>query len=169
MNWRVLSGGRLHRFWLSTPLALLWDWGTNLKQIFVFPKPSWNIWRFVSQLMSVDPLIFLPFKCLWLPVYQLLVKRFTNSFGLLRTVRWWVFTDVSGQPIRPIFKGRGSTAWPLQMEPKGRPVTQVSSHQHTLRRTQTSKGLVYKQWKPEILQLSPDFEPLTALHFLHNI
>jgi hypothetical protein len=35
--------------------------------------------------------------------------------------------------------------------------------------TQKIKGLIYKQWKPEILQLSPDFEQLTALHFLHNI
>jgi hypothetical protein len=48
-------------------------------------------------------------------------------------------------------------------------VGNVNRNQHMLRRTRKSKDLIYTQWKPEILQLSPDFEQLTTLHFLRNI
>ena len=44
-----------------------------------------------------------------------------------------VFTDVSGQPIGPIFKGQAiRTAWLLNMGPTGCPETSVTNYQSTL-------------------------------------
>ena len=42
-----------------------------------------------------------------------------------------VVTDVSGQPVCPIFKDQG-TAWALKMGPLGYPETSVNSYQYTL-------------------------------------
>jgi hypothetical protein len=50
-----------------------------------------------------------------------------------------VFTDVSRQPIGPIFKGQAvqeessCTAWPLKMGPIGCLETSVTNYQSTLR------------------------------------
>ena len=68
-------------------------------------------------------------------------------FLLHATQRWFVLsTDVSGQPIGPIFKGKRSTARPLKTGESGCPETSVIKYRSTLRnipeerRTRTHSG-----------------------------
>jgi len=50
---------------------------------------------------------------------------------MLRSIYLYLFTDVSGQPIGAIFKGKGSTARPLKTGDRGCPETSViSTDQH---------------------------------------
>ena len=56
--------------------------------------------------------------------------------GILHNVEWWSATDVSGQPIGPVFKGQAvqssCTAWPLKMGQLRRTVTSVTNYYSTL-------------------------------------
>jgi hypothetical protein len=59
-----------------------------------------------------------------------------RSSGLLRSVDWYLATNVLGWPIGPIFK-RG----PLNMGPIDRPETSVTNYQSTLRNSA-------EDWRP---------------------
>jgi hypothetical protein len=64
-----------------------------------------------------------------------------RSSGILRSVEWQFCTEVSGQPIGPIFTGQDFQkeslscwiSWPLKMGPIGCPETSVQNYQSTLR------------------------------------
>ena len=65
------------------------------------------------------------------------------SFGILRSVEWQFLTDVSGQPVGPIFKGQAVqeeflhyswTAWPLKIGPISCAETSVPNYHSTLRK-----------------------------------
>ena len=51
-----------------------------------------------------------------------------RSSALLRIVQGWFITDVSGEPIDPIFKGQHP--WPLNMRPVGCPETSVTNRHY---------------------------------------
>jgi hypothetical protein len=61
---------------------------------------------------------------------------------MLRSVSWWLDTDVSGKPIGPIFKGQAfQEELPLKMGPIGCPETSVTNYQLSCITYQRSEGL----------------------------
>ena len=71
----------------------------------------------------------LPSRCKW----------DMHTLGILRSVECYFLTDVSGQPISPIFKRQ---TWPLKMGPIGCPATSVRTYRCTLRK-------IPKEWRSQ--------------------
>ena len=67
-------------------------------------------WRVVSEprVSFEDPTPFVASRKL-LCYVALSLERDLRCFGILCSVEWWFYTDVSGQPIGPIFKGQDGT------------------------------------------------------------
>jgi len=66
--------------------------------------------------------------------------------GMLSSVCWYLLTDVSGQPIGPIFKSQ-----PVQ---EGCPETSTTNYQHTLcNALERAKALTILRRKPEVTQM----------------
>jgi hypothetical protein len=73
------------------------------------------------------------------------VKEFSPLFGILRSAEWLVRTDVSGQPIVPIYEDQAvspSTAWPLKMVMKHCFETSARNYHCALRKSQKSADLM---------------------------
>ena len=70
-----------------------------------------------------------------------LLYKHLRSSEVLRSLDWWFVTDVSGQPIGPIFKDQAvqffSSSWTvlhLKVVPIGCPETLVTNYQSMLRK-----------------------------------
>jgi len=69
-----------------------------------------------------------------------------RSSGMLSSVRWYLRTDVSGQPIGPIFKSQ-----PVQ---EGCPGMSTTNYQHTpCNIIERAKSLTILRQKPEVAQM----------------
>jgi len=88
-----------------------------------------------------------------------------HSSGILRSELWQFLTDVSGQPISPVFKGQESN-----MGPTGCPETSVRNYHYTLRngpekRSSQDNKMIQKYINPIISGRILLFSPLLLCGF----
>jgi hypothetical protein len=110
---------------------------------------------FKGQLIYVIFFIWLPQQCNWN----------LRSSGILRSVDWYLFTNVSGQPIGPIFKGQVShkiSSWTdyltLEDGTDKWPVTSVNNYQSTLQVTSQKSGDLSKIYQSNSCLKTPRFD-----------
>ena len=164
MNRPVLSGGSLHRFRLSSTFCSSVRLKNKCKADFC-----------LSQTFVKNVTICFPVNSSWSSHFLAIQMFLATCLRTGATMRHLLFWVVTKRTLVGVYR-RFRTAYPshqrsrvncftLKDGTEGLSRNVGNSHQHTLRRTQKSKGLIYKQWKPDFATVF-EFRAVNGLEFL---